>query len=97
MGNGYFSNDKIIWTNHVVERMIARSIGKKDVESVIQNPIQIIKDKVKDNYRCFGKISEKEPKYLIVVYGIRSIGVKIIITALTTDKGGVRAHGFNNI
>ena len=40
--------------------MIAEGIDKNDVQVVIQNPVETIKDDKKNVYKCFGEIYEKE-------------------------------------
>lgn len=86
----------IIWTKHALKRIIERRIDKQDAEKVIQNPLETIVDKDNNNYKCFGEIYEKEPKYLIVNYAINNQCAKII-TVMTTGKGGLKKDGFSRI
>ncbi len=90
---------KIIWTKHAIRRSIERGINKEEVEVILQNPIEVIKDRYNDKNKCFGKLNDsfsKESKYLIIVHTIFN-ECATIITVMITDKGGVKADGFSRI
>ena len=90
--------DKILWSNHAFIRLHQRGILKEDVENIIKNPIQIIRQP--DNkLKCFGIIPNPENeliKYLVVVYieYMTKDTVKVL-TVMLKDKGGLKYDGFS--
>ena len=84
-------------TTHCRQRTQERDIDIKDIEKVINGPLETIYDKERQNYKSFGKSKNpliKEQPYLVLIHSKINSSVTII-TAMWADKGGLKAIGFS--
>lgn len=88
---------RIKLTTHCRQRIQERAIDIKDIEKVINDPLETFYDKERQNYKSFGKSKDpliKEQPYLVLIHSKINSSVTII-TAVWTDKGGLKAIGFS--
>jgi len=88
---------RIRLTKHCHQRIYDRGIDIKDIEKVINDPLETFYDKERRNYKSFGKSKNpliKEQPYLVLIHSKINSSVTII-TAMWADKGGLKAFGFS--
>lgn len=88
---------RIKLTTHCRQRTQERGIDIKDIEKVINDPVETSYDKERENYKSFGKGKNpliKEQPYLVLIHSKINSSVTII-TAMWADKGGLKAIGFS--
>lgn len=88
---------RIKLTKHCQQRIKDRDIDIKDIESVINDPVETFYDKERKNYKSFGKGKNplrKEQPYLVLIHSKINSSVTII-TSMWADKGGLKAIGFS--
>ena len=69
----------------------------KDIEKVINDPVETFYDRARQNYKSFGRGKNpfiKEQSYLVLIHSKINSSVTII-TAMWADKGGLKAVGFS--
>lgn len=91
--------ENIRFSDHARQRCVERWIDQSDVVRIVQNPMNVIYDVKRDNFKCYGLAVDaytREQKYLIVVY--RKFNTyDLIITAMWTTAGSLTAYGFSKI
>ncbi len=88
---------RIKLTTHCRQRIQERAIDIKDIEKVINDPLETFYDKERQNYKSFGKSKDpliKEQPYLVLIHSKINSSITII-TAMWADKGGLKAIGFS--
>ena len=88
---------RIKLTTHCRQRIQDRDIDVKDIEKVINDPVETFYDKARQNYKSFGRGKNpliKEQPYLVLIHSKINSSVTII-TAMWTGKGGLKAIGFS--
>lgn len=86
-------------TTHAYGRSFDRGINRKQIESVLKNPIETVYDKERKNYKSFGMPTNpliKEQPYLLIVHSKFNSSVKVI-TVMWKGKGGLKEHGFSKL
>ena len=83
----------IRYSEHAEKRRVERSIDSRDVENVIQDPLEVIPARFGRNAAC--KLLE-EGLFLVVVYERRDEDF-IVITAVKLSKRGAMRFGFTRI
>jgi hypothetical protein len=73
-----------VYSNHAIEQMYARNINQATVETIIENPLQIILEVDKKIFH--GIIEEDNTKYLIRIFVNRLKQPNLIITVYKTSK-----------
>ena len=88
---------KIEYTAHAEQRSIERGVRKKDIEQILNNPLDEIYDDYEENYKCYGKEPRKDNRYIKIIYSKLNNNTLKVITVMITDIGDLRASGFNNL
>ena len=84
---------------HARQQALLRGIKQSDIERIINEPIQTIKANYEERYKSFGIVYDtytKKSHYIIIIHNALNKHVHII-TVMYTDKGGVRASGFDKL
>lgn len=91
---------KIILTDHVRERAVARGIDESEVIRITQDPIETIYDEKNSNYKSYGLSTDpytKQTRYLMVIHSGKINNSIKVITTMWTYPQGLKIHGFNKI
>ena len=90
---------KIILSKHCKIRAFERGITTENITKIINEPIDMIYDDERQNYKSYGEGKNppyKDQYYIVVIHSKINTSVKVI-TAMWTDKAGLIAIGFNKI
>jgi hypothetical protein len=86
-------------SKHANKRALERSISKKNIKTIINNPVETIYDSKRENYKSFGLALNsftKTQEYLLIVHSKFNTHVTII-TVMWMNKGGLKKIGFNKL
>ncbi len=86
-------------SKHASKRALERSINKKNIKAIINNPIETIYDNKRGNYKSFAAALNpftKTQEYLLIVHSKFNTHVTII-TVMWINKGGLKKIGFNKL
>ncbi len=75
---------KYVFSDHAIEQLQRRDIKKSIIESIIENPDNIIDEKDKRIYQ--GIIKENDKKRLFRIFVNINVNPYVIITAYKTSK-----------
>ena len=86
----------IQYTLHAEDRILARGIDKVIIEKILNHPSAIVYDGYTERHKCYGPYEKSRGtnRYVKIVYSKRSNTI-LVITAMVTDKGGLKANGFS--
>ncbi|NHI04512.1 hypothetical protein DYY67_2313 [Candidatus Nitrosotalea sp. TS] len=86
-------------TRHARLRSQQRDISEKQIESIINSPIETVYDPREDNYKSYGLAIHpytKNQAYLLIVHSKFNTAVWII-SVMWTTKGILKRYGFSTI
>lgn len=87
-------------TAHAKQQALIRGVDEREVERIINEPIETIESKYEETYKSFGKGKDpfgRESSYIVIIHtSLYSRYVKVI-TVMWTNEKGLKHHGFSNI